>query len=118
MKSAGFYKAVRFTVSMLAVSTAVAGCCSCPAPKVATAPVAAKEPDPVVRFGPENVSGDEVGTVNAFGELRGLKVGNTHVVGDSNFTQHTFIDQGYDSDVTLDPTGKFLAFASTRDSEH
>src|SRR4029434_5050463 len=32
--------------------------------------------------------------------------------------KHTACDEGYDSDVTVDPTGKWLAFASTRHSEH
>jgi len=50
--------------------------------------------------------------------MKGIKASPTHLVGDSNFQQHTFLDQGYDSDVAVDPTGKWLAFASTRDGEH
>lgn len=56
--------------------------------------------------------------VNVFGELDGLphpKVQNVSIPG---FQQHTFTEEGYDSDVSVDPTGKWLVFASTRHSEH
>jgi Tol biopolymer transport system component len=57
---------------------------------------------------------------NVFGELDGVprvKAKNVSI-SVSNFQQHTFAEEGYDSDVSVDPTGKWLTFASTRHSEH
>ena len=57
---------------------------------------------------------------NIFGEFGGqASVGSVrNVAGDNGFQQHTFSDEGFDSDVAVDPTGKWLCFASTRHSEH
>lgn len=55
--------------------------------------------------------------VNVFGELNGVPTGPGRLVGDEGFQQHTFTDEGYDADVCVDPTGKWMAFASTRHSE-
>ena len=52
--------------------------------------------------------------VNVFGEFDGVQRGPVRVVGESGFQQHTFVDEGEDSDVTVDPGGKWLAFTSTR----
>jgi hypothetical protein len=55
-----------------------------------------------------------VALINAFGELprpSGGPAGISHAV-----QQHTACDEGYDADVAVDPTGKLLAFASTRHS--
>lgn len=56
--------------------------------------------------------------VNVFGELDGVARGVGKPVGDEGFQQHTFPDEGYDADVSVDPTGKWLVFASTRNSLH
>jgi TolB protein len=56
--------------------------------------------------------------VNIFGELDGVPTGPGKLVGDEGFQQHTFTDEGYDADVAVDPTGKWMAFASTRHNEH
>jgi TolB protein len=56
--------------------------------------------------------------VNIFGELDGVPRGPGRPVGDEGFQQHTFADEGYDSDVSIDPTGKWLVFASTRHNQH
>ena len=55
--------------------------------------------------------------VNIFGEMGGPRA-VSRVVGDAGFQQHTFTDEGSDSDVTIDPTGHWLVFASTRHNEH
>jgi TolB protein len=57
--------------------------------------------------------------VNVFGEFDGVErqVGQTNLPG-ANFQQHTFGDEGFDSDVCVDTTGKWMVFASTRHSEH
>jgi Tol biopolymer transport system component len=56
--------------------------------------------------------------VNVFGELNGVPRGPGITVGDEGFQQHTFTDEGADSDVSVDPTGKWIVFASTRHNEH
>lgn len=56
--------------------------------------------------------------VNVFGEVNGAATGRGPLSGEAAFQQHTFTDEGYDSDVAVDPTGKWLAFSSTRNSEH
>src|SRR6185437_3131276 len=85
----------------------------------ATAPVVRQSDDAVVQFGARAAANaDDPGGVNVFGEMKGVRPGPVRAVSDANFQQHTYIDQGYDADVTVDSTGKWLAFASTRDSEH
>jgi TolB protein len=56
---------------------------------------------------------------NVFGEFGGqANAGaNRTTAGDNGFQQHTFSDEGFDSDVAVDPAGKWLCFASTRHSE-
>jgi TolB protein len=57
-------------------------------------------------------------TVNAFGELDGVARPALALSSESGLQQHTICDDGYDADVCLDPTGKWMVFASTRHSEH
>jgi TolB protein len=56
--------------------------------------------------------------VNVFGELDGISRGPGKLVGDEGFQQHTFTDEGYDADVSIDPTSKWMVYASTRHSTH
>ncbi|CAA9401624.1 MAG: tolB protein precursor, periplasmic protein involved in the tonb-independent uptake of group A colicins, partial [uncultured Phycisphaerae bacterium] len=42
----------------------------------------------------------------------------SRVVGDAGFQQHTFTDEGGDADVAIDPTGRWMVYASTRHNEH
>jgi TolB protein len=56
--------------------------------------------------------------VNIFGELDGVARTPGKLVGDEGFQQHTFTDEGYDADVCVDPTSKWMVFASTRHSTH
>jgi Tol biopolymer transport system component len=55
--------------------------------------------------------------INVFGELDGRQSKTRPEAGDFGFQQHTVSDEGYDADVQVDPTGKWLVFASTRHSE-
>jgi TolB protein len=55
--------------------------------------------------------------VNVFGELEGIPRGPFKPVGESGFQQHTTVDEGEDSDVAVDPSGKWIAFRSTRHNE-
>ncbi|MDB5357490.1 MAG: hypothetical protein JWN24_3943 [Phycisphaerales bacterium] len=57
-------------------------------------------------------------TVNVFGEVNGAGPRAVALTGAAAFQQHTFTDEGYDGDVCADPTGKWLVFSSTRNSEH
>jgi Tol biopolymer transport system component len=69
-------------------------------------PAPAPPPEPV-----------KVPVVNVFGELDGQQPSTNAQSSDFGFQQHTFSDEGYDGDVNVDPTGKWIVFASTRHSE-
>lgn len=56
--------------------------------------------------------------VNVFGEFDGVEHPAAHPHGNGGFQQHTFLDEGFDSDVNLDPSGKWMIFTSTRHSDH
>ena len=56
--------------------------------------------------------------VNLYGEFDGIQRTLAQpVVGAVGFQQQTFGYEGYDSDVAIDPTGKWMAFSSTRHSK-
>lgn len=57
-------------------------------------------------------------TVNVFGEFDGIERAAPLSSASAGFQQHTFVDEGYDSDVTVDPAGQWIAFASTRHAEN
>ncbi|MDP9172620.1 MAG: DPP IV N-terminal domain-containing protein [Planctomycetota bacterium] len=63
-------------------------------------------------------TGNKPQIINIFGEFDGLQRNPGRPAGDGGFQQHTFVDEGFDSDVNLDPTGKWMVFTSTRHSEH
>ena len=65
--------------------------------------------------GPRDASTPQV--VNVFGEMDGAERGAGRPVGESGFQQHTAVDEGEDGDVAVDPTGRWLAFSSTRHNE-
>jgi TolB protein len=56
--------------------------------------------------------------INVFGEFDGVQRPSAKPIGEANFQQHTFVSEGYDADVSVDPTGRFLVFASTRHSPY
>ena len=58
------------------------------------------------------------GVVNVFGEFGGARR-NAPVrpVGEVGFQQHTSVDEGEDSGVAVDPSGRWMVYASTRHSE-
>jgi Tol biopolymer transport system component len=59
------------------------------------------------------------GVVNVFGEFGGARRnGPVRQVGEAGFQQHTSVDEGEDSGVAVDPTGRWMVYASTRHSEH
>jgi len=56
--------------------------------------------------------------INVFGEINGNHSTAGFLVSEVGFQQHTFTDEGFDSDVCVDSTGKWMVFASTRNSDH
>lgn len=66
---------------------------------------------------PAGTEAAKVPVVNIFGELDGQQTSTQPQSGDFGFQQHTFSDEGYDADCSVDPTGKWIVFASTRHSE-
>ncbi len=103
-------------------AAALAGCASAHR----TAPVAATPLPPAPTATAEVTPADDLDTipptappppapaVNVFGELDGVARGTARPIGDEGFKQHSFADEGYDADVVVDPTGKSMCFASTR----
>jgi Tol biopolymer transport system component len=61
----------------------------------------------------------EADVVNVFGEFggRGEDRGRVRPVGQAGYQQHTWLDEGEDAGVTVDPTGHWMVYASTRHSE-
>jgi TolB protein len=120
MKFADF-RIVTKTASRIALTmaiVAIGGCAHRSKDVPAGSMPLSANPESQVRFGADpGPMASDPGSVNVFGEMKGVRVGRVHAVGDSNFQQHTFTDQGYDSDVAIDPSGKWMVFGSTRDSD-
>jgi Tol biopolymer transport system component len=77
--------------------------------------------EPATRFIASQGSASAAPTrvVNVFGEFNGVRHQGQHAApAEAGFQQHTATEDGYDADVTSDPSGKWLAFSSTRHSEH
>src|SRR5262245_9213976 len=55
--------------------------------------------------------------VNVKGDVNGVEAAPAPST-TANFQQHTTVAEGADSDVVVDPTGRFIAFASTRHGDH
>jgi TolB protein len=100
------------TISIVA-SALVVGCSSSPSAPAPAAPAAAIDRPAAAAPAPDHNQ-----SLNVFGEFDGVERTLAHAYGEAGFQQHTFLDEGYDSDVNVDPTGKWLVFASTRDSGH
>jgi TolB protein len=58
-----------------------------------------------------------ISNINVFGEMQGAPESSFKPVGNSGFQQHTDAEEGEDSDVAVDPSGKWLAYTSTRHNE-
>jgi hypothetical protein len=52
--------------------------------------------------------------INVFGEIDGQPPHTNAARSDFGFQQHTYTDEGYDGDISTDPTGKWMVFSSTR----
>lgn len=82
-----------------------------PAAPAPAAPPAIALPDPDLAPPPSPL-------VNVFGEFDGLRRAPVQASSETSFQQHTACEEGYDADVSIDPTGKLLLFSSTRHSLH
>lgn len=87
-----------------------------PAP-VTTPPNPEPQAGPAWSNEPETVSGPSH-AVNLFGEIGGVERRVQLASAENGLQQHTACDEGYDSDITVDPSGKWMAFSSTRNSDH
>jgi Tol biopolymer transport system component len=74
--------------------------------------------DPAVLSLAGSYGGPAASLVNVYGEFDGVQRPLAKAHGNGGFQEHTFLSEGFDSDVSLDPTGKWMVFTSTRDSEH
>jgi TolB protein len=104
---------------------ATAGCASmCPAlrgtpdedalPQV-SGPVV---PDMKPGFSGNRSTAPKAGVINVFGEFGTRPGGAVRQVGEAGFQQHTAVDEGEDSGISVDPSGRWMVYASTRHSEH
>ena len=87
-------------------------------PTPTVAPVATASPADDLDAIPPSAPPPAAPAVNVFGELDGVRRGVARPIGDEGFQQHSFADEGYDADVAVDPAGKQMCFASTRNGEH
>lgn len=55
--------------------------------------------------------------IDVFGEFDGQPRAFSQPVSGAGFQQHTYVDEGFDGDVAIDPAGKWIVFSSTRHSE-
>jgi TolB protein len=69
------------------------------------------------RWANEPHDSGRISNINMFGEMKGAPPGGFKPAGNSGYQQHTVVEEGEDSDVAVDPTGKWLAFTSTRHNE-
>lgn len=57
--------------------------------------------------------------INVFGEFDGIeRSAPKSTASNGGLQQHTWVDEGFDGDVAVDPKGQWLVFSSTRHSEH
>lgn len=56
--------------------------------------------------------------VNAYGDVDGQALPSKAGIVSSSLHQHTSVPEGADADVSVDPTGNWIVFTSTRHSEH
>ena len=74
-------------------------------------------PDSVIDSGPSNSVSPKAPVVNVFGEFNRTRKSAGMLAADLALRQHTFVDSGFDADVHVDPSGKWMAYASARDAE-
>lgn len=78
--------------------------------------VARRNTDP---WAPRQTPSAGADVINIFGEFGDARQpgGPVRPVGEAGFQQHTRLDEGEDASVAVDPTGRWMVYASTRHSE-
>ncbi|HLL90093.1 MAG TPA: hypothetical protein VK324_12395 [Tepidisphaeraceae bacterium] len=108
----------------MAAGLLLGGCAGGAAPTVATPESGPSEPGvgggriDAHAFAAPDVADPKPQTLNVFGEMNGAGATKYRGAIDSGFQQHTFADEGFDTDAAVDPSGKWMVFASTRHSLH
>jgi TolB protein len=87
------------------------------ADEVVRSTASAKSVRPPMSHGSDVFEPPAAPSINVFGEFDGHDRGPVKPVAEAGFQQHTYVDEGYDADVAVDPTGRWLVFTSTRHSE-
>src|SRR4051812_37396242 len=100
-------------VIVLAAVAALGGC-----ETVTTDAPVANGPSPVrpaAQFeeAPDARAASVLPVANVFGELPDTLVSTKANASEFGFQQHTFIDEGYDTEPAVSPDGKYVVFAST-----
>jgi TolB protein len=75
-------------------------------------------PAPQATFELVSIEAPKSPQINVFGEFDGVQRQPPRRIGEAGFQQHTYLDEGYDGDVAVDPKGQWLVFSSTRHAEH
>lgn len=100
---------------------AIAGCGGRPSARHYPPPIPGLENSVAVQPAPRfEVAQTELSPspkINIFGEFDGVER-PVFSGGEAGFQQHTWVDEGFDGDVAVDPKGQWLVFSSTRHSEH
>jgi TolB protein len=103
---------------------ATAGCSrtSSPHPRYGWEPAAARQRDhrpaePKFADAPAAATATRPPRVNAYGEISGALMTEGPVRG-ANYQRHTFLDEGDDIGISIDPTGRWMVYSSTRHSPH
>lgn len=118
--------AMRLAVTFLTAGLLVGGCAGRGGPTAAVTnggdavePGVADERPDREALATDDPADPKPQTLNVFGEMTGARPDKKFRGRlDGAFQQHTFCDEGYDTDASVDPTGKWIVFASTRHGEH
>lgn len=77
-------------------------------------------PDSVIDSGSSSSSKSgaaKVPVVNVFGEFNRTRKSPGMLAADLSLKQHTFVESGFDADVSVDPSAQWMAYASAREGE-
>jgi Tol biopolymer transport system component len=74
--------------------------------------------DSAASYAPFNQAPPPPTNINVFGEFDGVERRDVRAIGESGLEQHTFVTEGYDGDVAVDPASRWIVFSSTRHNVH
>ncbi len=114
------FMTITFPKLLLAACVGIIAISGCNQPVSPTEEAMALIPEPVPQYRPIAPQLPDTALfpiVNIYGELRPAIYRSGESRSNLSFQQHTATDEGHDADVVLDPTGKWIAFSSTRHSQ-